>query len=151
MVSISAVFFGGADWIAGIINLKAIRLDNNEIGARTVDLQDIVYGECEVSYARSDRELLGYAQATVPIFTEARRHGWKPTNSFDGNISFSLNEMIGKNLDAEELNLDLNSIRVIRQHSGQLHGYIDIPIGLARSADRRSDRYLINILRESSG
>lgn len=122
----------GANWKAGTINLKAIRLDNDEVGSRIVDLQEVSYGECEVSYAKRERELLGYAQATVPILTEARRHGWKPTASFDGSISFSLNELIDKNLNAEELNLELNSIRVIRQHSGHLHGYIDIPIGLAR-------------------
>lgn len=128
--------FGGILWKldiqASLIDIAAIKLADGNIGKRSVSLNDIIYGECEVSYAKQARDKLGYSQALVPILAEARRCGWKPDESFDGKLSFSLKELIDKDIDSKDIAIGINDIRVIEQHNGQLHGYIDIPIGLAR-------------------
>lgn len=119
-------------WKDGLIKITAIKLENGEIGSRVVNLNDVVYGECEVAYARADRDKFGHSHASIPLLSEARRNGWNPTQSFEGSISFSLPELIEKDIDITKYGLDLNNLRVIQQRDGHLLGYIDIPIGLAR-------------------
>lgn len=46
--------------------------------AHSIDLNNVVSGQCEVSYSRAERALFYQSQATVDLLSYALAHGWNP-------------------------------------------------------------------------